>query len=96
MNRRDTIQMMARCKDEIQEQRNQIERLSPKAEAYDLIKQILGLLPKQSQGYGEDIVYKLERAIIEEAKAENEEQQAKVEAMLAEEKAAEDGPNVSQ
>lgn len=74
MNRTDTIQMMARCKNEIQMQRTAIAALSPKAEAYDLIKQILGLLPKQSQGYGEDMVYKLERAILEEAKVEKAEQ----------------------
>lgn len=76
MNRRDTIQMMARCKDEITLQRKEREILAPKAEAYDLIKQILGLLPQQQRGYGEDIVYKLERAILEEAKAEEEERQA--------------------
>lgn len=62
----DTIQMMERCAAEIQGLRAQIERLTPKAEAYDSIRLILGLLPAPSQAYGEDLAWMLRKAIADE------------------------------
>lgn len=68
---RDTIdnvaalQMMARCKDEIQTLRTQVERLKPKADAYDNLAIVLGLLPRQSVGVGEDLVWVLDKRMRE-------------------------------
>ncbi|MHA7968993.1 hypothetical protein [Rhizobium sp. CAU 1783] len=59
----DYLRMMERTRSEIKELRATIDRLAPKAGAYDLIAQILGLLPRQSQGYGEDLVWKLDQKI---------------------------------
>lgn len=65
MNETDTIQMMQRCAEEIQLLRNRIADLEPKAHAYDSIATILGLLPKTTQGYGEDLVWRLRKQIQE-------------------------------
>jgi hypothetical protein len=40
-----------------------IERLGPKADAYDNLATILRLLPQPSQGVGEDLVWILEKRI---------------------------------
>lgn len=57
------LRMMERTRSEIKELRATVDRLAPKAGAYDLIAQILGLLPRQAQGYGEDLVWKLDQKI---------------------------------
>lgn len=59
----DTIQMMQRCSDEIKMLRAQIERLKPKADAYDKLSIVLNLLPQQAQSYSEDLAYMLDREI---------------------------------
>jgi len=61
----EAIEMMNRCKQEIILLRAEIERLSPKAHAYDSITTILGLLPKKPCGMGEDMVWLLTRRINE-------------------------------
>lgn len=53
--------MANRAASEIESQRAKIAELAPKAEAYDLIRTILGLLPRTQQGYGEDVAYMLRR-----------------------------------
>ncbi len=65
MDNKEAIQMMERCADEIKTLREQIRVLSPKADAYDTIHEIVGLLPKHSQGYGEDLVWLLKKKIAE-------------------------------
>ncbi|HEX8400485.1 MAG TPA: hypothetical protein VF628_02150 [Allosphingosinicella sp.] len=45
--------------------RNQVAALAPQAEAYVLISKILNLLPQPSQGYGEDIIWRLKKEIAE-------------------------------
>lgn len=45
--------------------RHEIAILSPKAHAYDQITTVLGLLPKPSQGYGEDIIWRLKKQLEE-------------------------------
>lgn len=60
---KEAIEMMERCKLEIRDLRAQVERLRPKAEAYDNIAQILRYLPQPSQGFGEDMVWKLDQRI---------------------------------
>ena len=59
------IQMMQRCREEIVTLRRHIDHLAPKAEAYDAITSILGLLPRQSQGHSEDLAWRLEKEIVE-------------------------------
>lgn len=68
MEDRDAMQMMMRCRDEIRQQRSIIEALTPKAQAWDQLCKVLDLLPQPSQGYGEDLVWRLDKAI-EEIKA---------------------------
>ena len=70
MDDKEAIDMMRRCKNEIVSLRTEIGHLRPKAEAYDDISQILSLLPRRSQGMGEDVVWTLDkrmREIIEKA-----------------------------
>lgn len=64
-NDKEAIEMMDRCIVEIKNLRGQIDRLRPKAEAYDNIAIVLNLLPKQSQGYGEDLTWVLQKRIAE-------------------------------
>lgn len=46
---------------EIEGLRAQIATLTPKAHAYDNLSIVLRLLPQQSQGYGEDMAWKLRK-----------------------------------
>jgi hypothetical protein len=73
MEDKEAIEMMRRCKDEIQLLRDEIGRLRPKADAYDSLAQVLSLLPRPSVGAGEDIVWRIDRRIREiEANAAKE------------------------
>lgn len=66
MNQIEAVEMMKRCREEIRQLQATVGRLQPKAEAYDAITNILGLLPRPSrpsQGYGVDIVWQLTKAI---------------------------------
>lgn len=65
MNGKEAIEMMNRCKQEIVGLRQQIAVLAPKADAYDKMAIVLDLLPKRSQGMGEDVVWTLEKRIRE-------------------------------
>jgi hypothetical protein len=46
---------------EIENLRAQIATLTPKAHAYDNLSIVLRLMPQQSQGYGEDMAWKLRK-----------------------------------
>lgn len=59
------IEMMNRCKHELQQQRATIDRLAPKADAYDNLVAVLRLLPKPGLTMGEDLVWRLEKRIDE-------------------------------
>lgn len=61
----EAIEMMNRCKHEIVGMRAEINRLKPKADAYDNITSILRLLPQHSVGMGEDLVWTLDKRIQE-------------------------------
>lgn len=61
----EAIEMMNRCKNEILGLRAVIERLQPKADAYDNLAAIVRLLPQPSQGMGEDVVWTLNQRIRE-------------------------------
>lgn len=65
ISNQEAIEMMNRCKDEIQTLRARIDRLQPKAEAYDNLVTVLGLLPQKSVGMREDLVWILDKRIRE-------------------------------
>lgn len=65
MNDREAIEMMQRCKHEIMDLRREVDRLRPKAEAYDSVAHVLSLLPRSSQGMSEDMVWLLDKRIRE-------------------------------
>lgn len=65
MNNAEAIQMMERCKGEIRDLRAVIDRLRPKAEAYDNLASVLRLLPQPSIGMSEDMVWVLDKRIRE-------------------------------
>jgi len=65
INNREAIEMMNRCKEEILTLRARIDRLQPKADAYDNLAIVLHLLPQASQGMGENIVWILDKRIRE-------------------------------
>lgn len=61
MKDRDVVDMIDNTIAEITMLRAEIARLAPKADAYDTITSILGLMPKPSQGHGVDIVWRLKK-----------------------------------
>ena len=65
IDNREALEMMSRCKQEILGLRATIERLKPKAEAYDNLAILLNLLPKPSIGMGEDLVWVLDKRMRE-------------------------------
>lgn len=65
ISNREAIDMMNRCKNEIIGLRATIDRLKPKAEAYDNLAIVLGLLPQRSIGMGEDVVWTLDKRVRE-------------------------------
>lgn len=62
-SRVEAIEMMNRCAIEIDDLRRTIERLRPKADAYDRMSQVLDLLPRSTQGYSEDLANRLRKRI---------------------------------
>lgn len=65
MDVKEALDMMNRCKHEIMGLRAEIDRLKPKADAYDNIAIVLRLLPQQSIGMGEDLVWVLDKRMRE-------------------------------
>lgn len=65
MSNSEAIQMMERCKHEIRDLRAVIDRLRPKADAYDNLAAVLRLLPQPSIGMGEDMIWTLDKRIRE-------------------------------
>ena len=61
----EAIEMMNRCKAEIVGLRAVIERLKPKADAYDNLAAIVRMLPQPSVGMSEDLVWTLDKRIRE-------------------------------
>lgn len=70
INNKEAIEMMNRCKEEVRGLRAQIDRLKPKADAYDNLACVLRLLPQPSQGAGEDLIWILDKRIRELTPAE--------------------------
>lgn len=65
ISNQEAIKMMSRCKHEIVSLKATISRLQPKAEAYDNIASVLSLLPRQSVGMSEDLIFVLDKRIRE-------------------------------
>jgi hypothetical protein len=65
MKNAEAIQMMNRCRQEILQLRAIIDKIGPKAEAYDNLVTVLQLLPKPSVGMGEDMIWVLDKRIRE-------------------------------
>lgn len=65
IDNREAIEMMNRCKQEIIGLRATIDRLTPKADAYDKLSIVLSLLPRQGVGMGEDLVWVLDKRMRE-------------------------------
>jgi hypothetical protein len=65
METKEAIEMMNRCKQEIIGLRQTIDRLKPKAEAYDNLAILLGLLPLPGISMGEDMVWILDKRLRE-------------------------------
>lgn len=65
ISNKEAIDMMQRCKDEILTLRARIDRLQPKADAYDNLAIVLHLLPQASQGMGENLVWIIDKRIRE-------------------------------
>lgn len=65
ISNQEAIEMMNRCKHEIMGLRATIDRLKPKAEAYDNLVVVLGLLPRQSEGAQPDLVWIIDKRIQE-------------------------------
>ncbi len=65
IDNREAIEMMNRCKHEIMNLRATIDRLQPKADAYDNLAIVLHLLPRQSVGMGDDLVWVLNKRMQE-------------------------------
>lgn len=61
----EAIQMMRRASSEIKDLRRHIDRLRPKADAYDNLTKVLGLLPSRGEAMGEDVAWLLDRRISE-------------------------------
>lgn len=73
MTNAEAMQMMTRCKAEIINLRAQVERLKPKADAYDSLATVLRLLPQPSIGASEDLVWTLENRMRELTKKDGPE-----------------------
>lgn len=65
ISKQEAIEMMNRCKQEIIGMRATIDRLKPKADAYDNLVVVLGLLPRPSVCMGEDLVWIIDKRIRE-------------------------------
>lgn len=65
ISNQEAIEMMNRCKHEIVNMRAIIDHLTPKADAYDNLVIVLGLLPRKSVGMGEDLVWIIDKRIRE-------------------------------
>lgn len=61
----EAIEMMKRARDEIRELRRQVDRLMPKAEAYDSLVVLIGMFPGQSSTMSVDVAAMLDRRIRE-------------------------------
>lgn len=70
--RREFVDMGRRAAEEIKMLRGRIASLQPKADAYDLLEKVVHhSLPGAQQGYGEDVAWRIEKAVEEVEAARN-------------------------
>ena len=65
MDDREVVQMMIRCQEEIESLQRRVQYLTPQVEAYDAIRQVLGLTRRNSMGSsneGESVLWLLRDA----------------------------------
>ena len=79
MENTEAKQMMTRCRNEILELRKRLSEVEPKADAYDQLRAVISMLPKQSQGYGEDVIWIIDSEMKKLDKLEAEETSTKSE-----------------
>ena len=77
MHDKEAIEMMRRCMSEIKILRAEIDRLAPRAKAYDDISILLGLFPRPGISMSEDLAWVLDKRIREIEKAAAETASAK-------------------
>jgi hypothetical protein len=65
ISNKEAIEMMLRCKHEIVSLRATIDRLQPKADAYENLVTVLRLLPRPGISMGEDLAWVLDKRIQE-------------------------------
>ncbi|MBG6172687.1 hypothetical protein IWQ55_000286 [Labrenzia sp. EL_208] len=75
MTNAEAIQMMERASQEIKGLRKQIGELGPKAEAYDALCTVIGLLPRRRGGESIDLAWELDNRV-KQLKAAEEKQEA--------------------
>lgn len=63
MNDIDLKMMIIRTHDEIIRLRRRLEEAEPKARSYDALLQVLDMMPKSSQGFGEDVAWLLKQEL---------------------------------
>ncbi|AYD02209.1 hypothetical protein [Neorhizobium sp. NCHU2750] len=63
VDRQEFIAMASRASDEIKALRGQIAFLAPKAQAYDALVVVLGMIPARPQTMGEDLAGLLDRRV---------------------------------
>lgn len=63
MEDKEALNMMRRCLSDIEQLRAERDRLAPLAEAYAVLRDVVRMVPKPSQGYGEDIAWVLKDRI---------------------------------
>lgn len=68
METREAIEMMQRCRDEIQSMQERIKYLAPRAEAYEVLRNVVMMQNRGGEGMpmGQDVVYLLDSAITRE------------------------------
>lgn len=72
MDDKEAIDMMRRCVADIKQLRAERDLFAPAAEAYGVIRDVVRMLPQPSRGYGEDVLWTLEKRIRELEAAKKE------------------------
>lgn len=75
LSRPELLTLLRQAHDEIVTLRRQVNELTPRARAYDDISLILGFIPRQSQGYGIDVAWRVQEAVAEVEKIREQEKQ---------------------
>lgn len=63
--KREMAEMAERAAAEISDLRNSLTRIAPRAEAFDALQQVLGMMPRPSRGEGEDMAWRLKNRAAE-------------------------------